>query len=244
MSTGFWVNQDGLPLQFGVLKAQPELGGDYLIYGETRTLEQIIALVPYQLGTGGVTVPAAPTTFSGTGTPIQAGIQSMTTMFPLQVTSPVVTTSGGVLTLTNTQLFIEEIDVQTVIGATGGTSINVGLVTTTSGTSAGFAQVAPNAGVQILNTFPIASMATAGQRATFNVAGSTAGFQWAAAAPTTTTGAGAWLGNVPITTTTATGVANTPLADQAFLSTIATGTFTNGIIKVRIRYNIYGNIGY
>jgi hypothetical protein len=240
MSSGFWANQDGLPVQFGTLKAQPEIGGDYLVYGETREIETYVALVPFQLGTGGVTVPAVPTgAFVGTGTPIQAGIQSMTTMFPLQITAPVVTLTSGTLLLTNTQVFLEEVTVETLVGATGGTSINMGLVTTTSGTSAGFVQVTPNAGTQILSTFPIASMATAGQRATFNAAGSTAGFQWAAAAPTTTTGAGSWLGNVPLVTN-----AITPLPNQAFLSTYATGAFTNGLIKVRIRYTLYGNIGY
>ncbi len=238
MVSGYWTNQDGLPLQYGTLKAQPDVGGDYLIYGETREIETYVALVPTTWGTGGITVPAAPTgAFVGTGTPIQAGIQSMTTMFPLQITA--VNTGGTTISFLNPQVQLEEVTVQTLIGATGGTSLNMGLVTTTLGASSAFVQITPNAGTQILNTFPIASMATAGQRATFNVAGSTAGFQWAAAAPTTTTGAGSWLGNTPLVTNVI-----TPLPNQAFLSTYATGAFTNGLIKVRIRYSIYGNINY
>jgi len=243
MVSGYWTNQDGLPLQYGTLKAQPEMGGDYLIYGETREIETYVCLVPTQWGSGGIQVPAIPTgAFVGTGTPIQAGIQSMTTMFPLQTT--VVNTGGTTITFLAPQIFLEEVDVETIIGATGGTSISMGLVANTSGTSSAFVQVAPNAGLQILNALPIASFTTAGQRATFNAAGSAAGFQWAAAAPTTTAGGGQWMGNVPLTTTTATGVAGTALANQAFLSTYATGTFTNGLIKVRIRYTIYGDINY
>jgi len=241
MVSGYWTNQDGLPLQYGTLKAQPELGGDYLIYAETREIETYVALVPTTWGTGGIQVPAIPTTFSGTGQPIAAGIQSMTTMFPLQITA--VNTGGTTISFTNTQVFVEQVDVETLIGATGGTSISMGLATNTSGTSAAFAQVAPNAGVQIINGLLTANMATSGFRATFTQPGST-GFRWDAPG-TAIAGGGTWLtGNIPITTTTATGVANTPLAEQAFLSTIATGTFTNGLIKVRIRYTLYGNIAY
>ncbi len=241
MVSGYWTNQDGLPLQYGTLKAQPELGGDYLIYAETREIETYVALVPTTWGTGGIQVPAIPTTFSGTGQPIAAGIQSMTTMFPLQITA--VNTGGTTISFTNTQVFVEQVDVETLIGATGGTSISMGLATNTSGTSAAFAQVAPNVGVQIINGLLTANMATSGFRATFTQPGST-GFRWDAPG-TAIAGGGTWLtGNIPITTTTATGVANTPLAEQAFLSTIATGTFTNGLIKVRIRYTLYGNIAY
>src|SRR5713101_5063720 len=241
MVSGYWTNQDGLPLQYGTLKAQPELGGDYLIYAETREIETYVALVPTTWGTGGIQVPAIPTTFSGTGQPIAAGIQSMTTMFPLQITA--VNTGGTTISFTNTQVFVEQVDVETLIGATGGTSISMGLATNTSGTSAAFAQVAPNAGVQIINGLLTPNMATSGFRATFTQPGST-GFRWDAPG-TAIAGGGTWLtGNIPITTTTATGVANTPLAEQAFLSTIATGTFTNGLIKVRIRYTLYGNIAY
>src|SRR5713101_7576035 len=144
MVSGYWTNQDGLPLQYGTLKAQPELGGDYLIYGETREIETYIALVPTTWGSGGITVPAVPTgAFVGTGLPIAAGIQDMTTMFPLQVTA--VNTGGTTISFTNTQVFVEQVDVETLIGATGGTSISMGLATNTSGTSAAFAQVAPNA---------------------------------------------------------------------------------------------------
>lgn len=243
MVSGYWTNQDGLPLQYGVLKAQPELGGDYLIYGETREIEQVIALVPTQFGTGGIQIPAAPTSFSGTGTPIQAGIQSMTTMFPLQTTA--VNTGGTTITLLNPQVFIESVELDTLIGATGGTSLSVGFVTTTSGASSGFAQVSDgtNTSGHILNAAPIAAFSTAGQKILYTKTG-TFGFDYQVPG-TLRAGGGFWVGtNVPITTTTATGVANTPLANQAFFSSIAAGTFTNGLVKIRVRYFIYGNINY
>jgi hypothetical protein len=36
----------------------------------------------------------------------------------------------------------------------------------------------------------------------------------------------------------------TPLPNSAWISTIATGAFTNGLIKLRLRYTIYGNISF
>lgn len=239
MASGFWLNQDGLPLQFGSLKAQPEMAGDYLIYGETREIETLVSFVPYQIGTGGVAVPAVPTTFSGTGQPIAAGIQSMTTMFPLQITAPQTSLTSGTLLLVNPQLFIEEVTVDTLVAATGGTSFAMGLATTTSGPSAAFVQVTPNAGTQIIKNMLIANIGTVGFRATFTQPGAT-GMLWSASNGTPIAGGGDWVGqNVPLVTN-----AITPLPQQAFLSTIATGSFTNGLIKVRIKYTIYGAINF
>src|ERR1700733_14083955 len=136
MSTGFWLNYDNLPIQYGTQKAIPELGGDYLLYGENREVEQLVPLVPYQSGNGTVQVPAPPTSFTATATtPIQAGIQSMTNLFPLQITAP--NTGGTSITMTNTQIFIEQVEVVPLITATGGTSITMGLVTATSPANAG-----------------------------------------------------------------------------------------------------------
>src|SRR6266576_592687 len=104
MATGFWLDPDGRPRQFGTSKAIPEVGGEYLVYGETRVIEQLIPLVPMAMGTGAVQVPAPPTSFVGTSTPIAAGIQSLTDIVPLQI-NPVTKVSGGVLTFTTNQLF-------------------------------------------------------------------------------------------------------------------------------------------
>lgn len=238
MVTGFWNNQDGLPIQFGTSKAIPEMGGDYLVYGETREIEQLIPLVPYQLTAAGAQVPGpAQTTFSGTSTPAAAGIQSLTTLFPLQQTAPVTTTTGGVLLLNNQQIFIEQVDVEPLVSAAGGTSISVGLVTTSPGTpNASFVQVTPNAGVQIVNGLVTANMAV-GFKSSFTQPGAT-GLLWSASNGTPIAGGGTWVGvNMPLVTN-----AITPLPNNAWLSTVATGTFTNGLIKLRVRYTLYGTI--
>ena len=131
MVAGTWYNQDGLYLQYGTQKAVPEVGGDYLVYGETREIEQLIPLVPMQLTIGGQQVPAPPLSFSGTGTAAAAGVQSLTTIVPLQQTAPVITTTGGVLLFSNPQVFFEEVTVEGLISAAGtATSISVGLVVT------------------------------------------------------------------------------------------------------------------
>src|SRR6267378_5677751 len=194
MVAGFWLNQDGLPLQFGVQKAIPEIGGDYLIYGETRETEQLIPLIPMQTGAGNPLVAAPPTSFVGTTTPAAAGIQSLTTLVPLQLTAPQTSAVGGNIVLTNTQLFFEEVTVETLIGATGGTSLAVGLATQTTGPTAAFVQVTPNAGAQLVNGIITARMATAGQRTTYTLPGAT-GLQWDLSTGVAA-GGGAWLGNV------------------------------------------------
>lgn len=237
MVAGFWYNQDGLPIQYGTQKAQPEIGGEYLVYGETREIEQLIPLVPYQLTASGVQVPApAQTTFSGTGTVAAAGIQSLTTLIPLQQTAPNVTTTGGAIVLSAPQIFIEEVTIEGLITATGGTSISVGLVTTSPGTpSSSFVQVTPNPGVQIVNGLLTANM-VAGQRVSFTQPGST-GLVWSVGA-TPVAGGGTWVGtNMPLVTNVI-----TPLPASAWLSTVQTGTFTNGLIKLRMRYTMYGSI--
>src|SRR5882762_5322878 len=198
MVAGFWLNQDGLPLQFGTQKAIAEVGGDYLVYGETREIEQLIPLVPMANGVGGIQVPAPPTSFVGTTTPIAAGVQSLTDIVPLQIT-PVTTVSGGVITFTTSQLFFEQVEVDTIIGATGGTSISVGLATVNPNSPQAFVQVTPNAGVQLINGLLTANMATTGMKTTWNLPGAT-GIQSGAAANNTVAGGGSWLGSVPLVT--------------------------------------------
>ena len=241
MVSGFYMNVDGLPLQYGTQKTIPEMGGDYLVYGETREIEQLIPLVAMQVGNAGTLVSAPPTSFSGTGTPIAAGIQSMTTLVPLQLTAPQTSTVGGNIVLTNPQLFFEQVDIETLIGATGGTSLSVGLVTNETAAQAGassgqFVQVTPNAGAQIVNGLLIANIATAGQKVSFTQAGSS-GMLWSSSNTAPVAGGGSWLGTVPLVTNSL-----TPLPTSAWLSTIATGTFTNGLIKLRLRYTVYGAI--
>src|SRR6266446_1729009 len=232
MVAGFWYNQDGLPLQYGTQKAIPELGGDYLVYGETREIEKLIPLVPMVIA--GNTVPAPPTTFTGNTTVIAAGIQSLTNLVPLQVNA--VNTGGTTITLTTPQLFFEEVTVEGLITATGGTSIAVGLVTTSPGSpNSTFVQVTPNAGSQLIGTLATANM-VAGQRVSFTQAATT-GLRWDTATAVGTSGN--WMGNVPLVTN-----AITPLPQSAWISTIATGAFTNGLIKLRLRYTIYGDINF
>lgn len=243
MVAGTWYNQDGLFLQYGTQKPVPELGGDYLVYGDTREIEQYISLVPTQWGVGTnnpFVVGAIPTSFSGTGNFLAAGIQSPNTFFPLQGTLPTGLSSGTII-LDKTQVFIEEVTVETLIAATGGTSIAVGLATTSQlpgAPNSTFVQVTPNAGAQIITTLAIASMGTVGERVSFT-APSTTGLRWDTATTATGSTSGAWMGNVPLVTNNI-----TPLPQNAWISTIATGTFTSGLIKLRIRYNIYGNISF
>lgn len=246
MSTGFWINNDGLPLQFGTQKAIPEVGGDYLMYGENRIVETYICLGATQFGpAGSQQVPALPASFSGTSTPIAAGIQSMTTLFPLQVTAPVtVANTSGVLPLVNPQIYIDQVDVECLVSAAAGTGsatgITVGLVTINPATGA-FVQVTPNAGTQIIKSLLNAQM-VAGKHLSWYSNGDIFG----SAIGSST--AGDWVGTttngqqMPLVTN-----AITPLPANAFISAIcAGGTYSGsgggGLLKLRIRYGIYGSI--
>jgi hypothetical protein len=251
MVAGTWYNQDGLYLQYGTQKPVPEVGGDYLVYGETREIEQYIPLVPTTWSTASAfTVLAPPTslTFVGTGTAAAAGIQSVNTFFPLQITTPQ-TASGSALTLSATQLFMERVELvtlQTIAPTTN--TMTVGLVTTSQlpgSPNATFTQVTPNAGFQILGTSAAtgvtlgATIAPVGTYVLFNIPGAT-GTVFGGGVPTATTGnGGAWLGNVPLVTN-----AITPLPQSAWISILTNGAFTGGLLKIRIKYNLYGNISY
>lgn len=257
MVAGTWTNQDGLYLQFGTNKAIPEVGGDYLMYGENRVLETYISLATTQIGGGtGATVggfvqiPALPNGFSsaaGTGTAIQAGVQSLTAFLPLQQTAVVNSaSSGNGLVLLNPQIWLDKIVLECLVTANAGTGgatgiSGIGLVyVTEAGANSQFAQVAPNAGVQLMGAQTNANM-TSGKQwielsdGTFQGAGSTN--------PPT---AGSWFGNMPITTSFLNGSSGA-LAQSAYVSTLATGgtysgTTAAGLLKLRVYYNIYGAI--
>lgn len=238
MSTGFWINADGLPLQFGTQKAIPEAGGDFVMYGESRVIEAYIPLVNTIWGAGNITLPGIPTTFSGTGTPNAAGILSMTTLFPLQTTAPE-TTSSSVLTLTKPQVFFEQVELVPLVAAAGGTSFNVGLVVVNPSNSQ-FVQVTDgtNTTNHIIQGVLTATVGTIGKKTTWNLPGAT-GISSGTAANNTLAGGGTWLGEVPLLTNSI-----TPLPQAAYLSAIASGTFTAGLIKLRVKYHIFGNINY
>jgi hypothetical protein len=248
MVAGNWTNNDGLVLQFGTAKAVTEVGGDYMVLGDIREIEAYISLAQTTWGTAvGVypAVPALPSSFSGTSTPIAAGIQSLTTLFPLQNTAPVLTaSSGNGLILSAPQLWIDQLDLEVLVSANAGTGGATGLTgiglayATQAGASSAFAQVAPNAGVQLVGAAAIANL-VAGKRWTYYPDGTVVG---STGAPT----AGSWLGNVPLTTSFLNGTSGT-LANAAYISAIASaGTFSGttaaGLLRLRIRYGTYGAI--
>lgn len=245
MVAGYWTNKDGLPLQFGTQKAIPEVGGDYLVYGEIREIEQYICLGATAFGTGALTVPGLPSSFSGTSTPIAAGIQSLTTLVPLQITAPVtVAGSNGTLTIGNPQLYWDSVEVETLVSANAGTGgatgITIGLATMNPTTGA-FVQVTPNAGTQIVKSLLNAQM-VAGKRITLypdatvvgTAIGSSVSGDWMG---TTTNGL-----QLPLVTNSI-----TPLPNNAWISAIAAGgTYSGasggGLLKLRLRYGAYGTI--
>jgi hypothetical protein len=270
MVAGYWVNQDGLGLQFGTQKAIPELGGDYLIYGENREVEQYIPLVPTNWGTGMPAVAAPPTSLTfpvsaSQTTPQSVGIQAYTTFMPLQLTVPQ-SASGSALSITNPQLFIERVELvclQTVAPTTN--TMTIGLVTTQSQTpvtSAPYIQITPNAGVQIIGAgTPLTlntAVGTVGDYTLFTTSGVAFGGAPGAAfggtagtgggVPIATTGnGGAWIGNnVPLVTNTNFDPATSAqtLPQEAWISTLTSGAFTAGLLKLRVKYFIYGNINY
>jgi hypothetical protein len=172
MVGGSWLDPDGLYRQYGTQKAVPEVGGDYLSYGEDRTIELTVVLSTL------------------TTTPV---IQSNTTFFPNNV-------------------FIEDVQVDTEIGATGGTSFSLGLMGTDRSTITGGSY----SNTALLAAVPIANHTTAGQRTDYL---------------TGVTGAGAAMGT---TTVLAQG--------GGYITALAAGTYTAGTVKIRIKYRGIGTI--
>lgn len=237
---GFWLNQDGLPVQFGTDKAISELGGDYLVFGDSREFESYIPLGATAFGPAGtLSYPGTPSSFSGTSTFKEAGIVSRTGLFPLQPTAPVTVADGnGLLTIKNPQLYISQVDLEVLVAANAGTGgatglTGIGLVTVNPATPA-FVQVTPNAGVQFVGAVVNANM-TAGKHWTWYADGTAIG----SSNPPT---AGSWLGAVPLVTNSI-----TPLPTNGFVSAIvAGGTYSGasggGLLRLRVRYNWYGSI--
>lgn len=184
MVSGSWFNPDGLYIQYGTSKAVPDLGGEYLVYGQTRLVEVYISLASTTFGnpasnTNPVTVGPLPSTFTGSstaaGAALSAGIQTINTFLPLQTIAPVLTASSGSSTgnlINQEQMWLDQVEVLTLIGATAPTAsglTGVGLVfpvtqqmTAATGlTNPGysqFVQVTPNASTQLLGFTSNATM--------------------------------------------------------------------------------------
>jgi len=245
MVTGSWINNDGLNLQYGTSKALPEIGGDFLMYGDQREIEVYLNLAADTVTYGGNTLPGllqySTLLFGSSSTTSQAaGVISLTTLFPIQTYTNTLT--GTVSGLSGPQVNLESVEVVTLIPmtASSATGINLGLVTAQTGQASGqptwWVQVAPNAGVQLLNNLTNAMFTTVGQKVILYPT---------TQIPAAAVGQGTWLidGNMPVTTTTTTASASSPLAQSAFLSAGAIGgTYTGGLLKIRIKYNIYGVI--
>jgi hypothetical protein len=257
MVAGNWYNQDGLYLQYGTQKAVPEVAGDYHVYGEVREIEHLVPLVPMQFTASNPQVPGAPTAaFSATGTAQAAGILSLTTLFPLAAVAPITAASSSLYTFVQPQIFIEQVEVETMstVAGSGTVTLSAGLVTTSPQTnaSAQFAQISDATfsatGNQFLNAFPMLSSGTASSAATVGsktiyVGGGTTTEGWTFNGSTggaaTTTGCGKWVGNFsPVPSNSI-----TPLPQSAWISVIQSTTgVTSGLLKLRIKYVMFGSI--
>ncbi len=258
MVAGNWLNNDGLWLQFGTTKAVPELAGDYQMYGPWRELEAFIAPAATSFGSpaGQANSTALPSSFQGTVASQTAaantGVISYTTFMPLQPTAPITAATGSVLSFVNPQLWIDQIDLETfVVWSAGGGSCTgltgVGLVValpvTPSGGAAAWAQVTPNAGVQLLGATTIAnSMLALGRHWTFFADGTMINLLSPPATPIDTNYpvAGSWLGNVPLTTLSESFLPG-GLPNNAYISAIVSGgqmtqATAGGLSSLRIKY--------
>ena len=233
MAQGSWFNADGLYIQYGTAKAIPDLGGEYMTYGETRCVEVYISLAATTFGnpvTGGnVVVGALPSSFVGTSTAataaLSAGIQSLNTFLPLQTIAPILTaTAGQGLLLNQEQIWLDRVEFETLVQSNTGSGTTavgltgVGLVgvftpaMTTAVSTTGlsqFVQITPNTGLQLLGSTPSGAMVN-NAKWTFWPSGSTGSATNMTAWPTgssanlTTPTAGVWGGNWPLVTNTQT----------------------------------------
>lgn len=140
MSTGNYLNKDGLAIQFGTSKANTENWGDYVMYGTSRVCEGLIDLTTL--------TTAAPSAFS-------TAIQSLTTLFgPAGGAAGSVPGAGG----NSNTWFIEHVELIVETAATTSTSatLKVGLVELDMST------VPSNYDHALINAETNAAMATVG----------------------------------------------------------------------------------
>jgi hypothetical protein len=242
MVSGNWLNYDGLNLNYGTTKALPEIAGDFMTYGDNREIEVYLNLAPNTLnGLPGLLQYSTLLFGSSSTTAAAAGIISETLLFPLNNGTSAIPTTGS--TPLYPIIYLEQIEIITLIPmvASSATGINLGLVTTQTQASGAsqFVQVTPNAGTQLLkgSGFTNSLFTTVGQKIVLTPL-------TADSIPASTAGQGDWLilGNVPVTTIYSNS-ASTALAGSAFLSAGAVGgTYTSGLLKIRIKYCIYGTI--
>lgn len=244
MSSGNWLNYDGLNLNYGTTKALPEIAGDFMTYGDNREIEVYLNLASNtQNGLPGLLQYSTLLFGSSSTTAAAAGIISDTLLFPLNNNTTAIPTTGSSPIYPIT--YIEQIEIVTLIPmvASSATGINLGLVTAQTQTSGAsqFVQVTPNAGTQLLkgSGFTNSLFTTVGQKIVLTPL-------TADSIPAATAGQGDWLilGNIPVTTIYSDS-ASTKLATSAFLSAGAVGgTYTSGLLKIRIKYATYGQINY
>ena len=233
MVAGSWFNQDGLYIQYGTQKAIPDLGGEYIIYGQTRLVEVYISLSSTTFGNPNlsgnpVTVGALPSSFVGSstaaGAALSAGIQTINTFLPLQTITPILSASAASSTgnlLNQEQMWLDQVELVTLIGANGGgagasglTGIGLAFPLTQAQTAATgltnlgysqFVQVTPNASTQLLGFTSNATM-SAGTKYIMlpNGSAGNAMISSQSAGTLTSTGSvptgGLWGGNWPLVT--------------------------------------------
>jgi hypothetical protein len=242
MVAGNWLNNDGLNLNYGTTKALPEIAGDFMTYGDNREMEVYLNLAANsQNGLPGLLQYSTLNFGSSTTTLAAAGVISDTLIFPLNNATTAVYVAGA--SPTYPIIYLEQIEVIVLQAAvpSSATGINLGLVTAQTGQTSGpptwLIQVLPNAGVQLLSNLTNAMMTTVGQKIILT---SLAADSIPVASAV---GQGSWLalGNMPLTTTLSS--VGGPLAGSAWLSAGAIGgTYTSGLLKIRIKYCIYGVI--
>ena len=199
MGTGSYLNPDGLLQQYGTQKANPEQGGDYLAYGNTRVMEVLIDLASLS------TSPQ---------------VQSLTTYFPAGY-----------------NVFVEKVEIEVDVASAGGTSFSVGTgyfsgstyanITSNSetSTSSGYttqANVANLPGVTAISN-------TAFVNALVNASTNSAGDQVVMTKGSTSAG-----GLI--------GTTSTDVTHQTYITALAAGTYTAGLVRCRIYYRGIGTI--
>lgn len=199
MAQGSWLNPDGLLLQYGTQKANPEQGGDYLAYGATRVMEVMIDLKSL------TTSPQ---------------VQSTNVFFP----------SGY-------NVFVEKVEVDVDVASAGGTSFSVGLgyfSGSTYGTVTTRSEASTSSGVTTnTNTASLpgvtAISSTAFVNALVNASTNAAGDNIVMTAGSSS--AGGYIGAQP-----------TDLTHPCYITALAAGTYTDGLVRVRVYYRGYGTI--
>lgn len=163
MSSGIWVNNDGLLLQYGTLKAAAEQAGDYMSYGQSRVMEARINLA--NLITANGTVVSNTTFFPAMANYYIEKVELVPEVAMSTASSPTLSIGVGALAGGSSTLTVGTYTTYTLAGVPS-YQYNSGTAATVAGTAVTTSLIPTNGATAFVNAIAASSLSNAGDLVT------------------------------------------------------------------------------